>query len=216
MSGCSRAAADLYTCSFDMRWVPAQSWATSLWNNKLVGLSLCFMGRVSIFYQGWKQGGRKDPSEDGTQLQTLLGLQNVQRPSPSPILSGPQGRAASPPGAPASRRAWHPSVGSRSAWGHKRASCDRFICADQSSDAQKAHDWNRGESLRPYSRANTFNAQLGARFRSFCNRRVCKRPFISTSLLSSILSSRTLTPPLSPSRTAGPARPSSPSSPLAV
>lgn len=142
--------------------------------------------------------------------------QNVQRSSRSPSPSGPRGHAASPPAAPASRRVSHPSVGSRSACGHKRASWDRFICADESNDAAKARDWSRGESLRPGlpgSEANTLNAPSAPSSGAFVAGE-SMRGLSFLHLYSHILSRRT--PPLSPSRTAGPARPSSPSSPLAV
>lgn len=84
----------------------------------------------------------------------------------------------------------------------KRASCDRFICADESNDEPKVRDRSRGESLRPGlpgSKANTLNAPSAPSSGAFvAGESVRGLSFLH--LYSHILSRRTLThaPPTPP------------------
>lgn len=68
------------------------------------------------------------------------GTPDVRCSSQNPIPSGPLGHATFPPGAPTSHLVSRPSVESRSACGHEKASWDQLVGAGESNDAQKAHD----------------------------------------------------------------------------
>lgn len=154
---CQDVAPDLETCSFALTGSPLRAEPPVCEITQELGslkkrhptsgkegfpLKRVSWGGCQYCTEGESWGGQKRPLWRRDTAADVLG----QPSSQSPNLGAPQGHAASPPGAPASRRVGPPSVGSRSAWRHKRRSRDRSVCATVSNDKQKAHDWTRARA----------------------------------------------------------------------